>query len=166
MGLLLPAVSSLAWHRLATVDDAATVPILEIALLRKVRMLSELDVLTIEQLAGSLTLVSVAAGERIVREGDVGHAYFVVADGELLVTQNDQILRSMHRGEGFGEIALLKSVRRTASVTARTDATLYTLASTHFIEAVTSHPPTASRAQEVVESHLASDQGSESEGLR
>jgi hypothetical protein len=111
MGLLLPAVSSLAWHRLATVDDAATVPILEIALLRKVRMLSELDVLTMEQLAGSLTLVSVAAGERIVREGDVGHAYFVVADGELLVTQNDQILRSMHRGEGFGEIALLKSVR-------------------------------------------------------
>jgi CRP-like cAMP-binding protein len=72
----------------------------------------------------------------------------------------------MHRGEGFGEIALLKSVRRTASVTARTDATLYTLASTHFIEAVTGHPPTASRAQEVVESHLASDQGSESEGLR
>ncbi len=58
-----------------------------------------------------------AAGERVIRRGDVGDAMYFIASGAVEVHVNDQAIR-LEAGSCFGEIALLTGSRRTADVIA------------------------------------------------
>ena len=82
--------------------------------------------------------------------GEVGAQYYAIADGELTVSVGG-VLR---RGDGFGEIALLEDVPRTATVTASTDARLYALEKVDFLTAVTGHPVARAVADRVVHERL------------
>ena len=57
-------------------------------------------------------------------------------------------------GDWFGEIALLRDVPRTATITARTDLDLLALERDDFIAAVTGHAPSAEAAGAVVGARL------------
>lgn len=59
------------------------------------------------------------------------------------------------RGEGVGEIALLRAVRRTATVIARTAATVYELDREPFLTAVLGHAPTVRQADRIADARLA-----------
>ncbi len=64
--------------------------------------------------------------------------------------------RTFGRGEAFGEIALLRDVPRTATVTAVTDVELVTLERDIFVTAVTGHGPAQASAEELVAERLGS----------
>ena len=72
----------------------------------------------------------VTAGEVIIRQGDPADRFYVIVGGRVEVTQTPaaggeaRVLRQMGAGELFGEIGLLSSVPRTATVTAVTDGKL------------------------------------------
>ncbi len=75
------------------------------------------------QLFAALTPVEYAAGDFVVREGDVADAYFILCSGRLEVTRRnaegvDTELAVLHPGERFGEYGLLANDRRSASVRA------------------------------------------------
>ena len=59
-------------------------------------------------------------------------------------------VNTLSRGEGFGEIALLHNVTRTATVSAITPVSLYALEMEPFLEVLTGHPPTMTTAKEIV----------------
>ena len=61
------------------------------------------------------------------------------------------------RGDGFGEIALIRDVPRQASVTAVTDARLYSLQKELFVQTVTGHVVTSSRTSALIAGHLIHD---------
>ena len=105
-------------------------------------------------LANGLVESRVPAGAEVVHEGDPGDRFFVVADGELDVTCDGRELRRLHRGEGFGELALLRDVPRTATVTASTDARLYALGKACFLASVASHPRATVEAERLVDERL------------
>ena len=93
------------------------------------------------------------AGDVLFRAGDRGDRFYVVAEGEVEVALADRT-EPLGSGEGFGEIALLRDVPRTATVTARSDTVLYALEREDFIAAVTGHPESADAAEVLVSSRL------------
>src|SRR4029079_11657177 len=128
-----------------------------IALLRALPLFAELPAPAIEGLAAALAPIHLPAGTVLIREGDPGDAYYAIDAGELDVLQDGRFLRRCGRGEGVGEIALLRAVPRTASVVAQTGGTVYRLAREHFLTAVLGHAATQRQAYSIVDAQLAVD---------
>jgi CRP-like cAMP-binding protein len=110
---------------------------------------------SLEHLAGRLVPMRLDAGTLIVREGDAGDRFYIVAEGEVEISESGTTLSELAAGGYFGEIALLRDVPRTATVTAKTPVVLYALDREDFLAAVTNHAPSAQAAEEVVSSRLA-----------
>lgn len=93
------------------------------------------------------------AGETLMRQGADGDSWFLVVSGVLDVRVGDHEVSSLVRGDGVGEIALIRSCPRTATVTARTDADVLELGRTTFLRAVGLADPTD--LHQLVETRLA-----------
>jgi ribose 5-phosphate isomerase RpiB len=132
-------------------DAAADVPLVEIQLLRSIPIFAPLPAPALETLARSLEPMSVTAGTVVIREGEPGDRYYAIASGSLRATASDgKELSVRGRGEGVGEIALIRRVARTATVTAVTDAQLFSLHEEPFLLALTGYPSAAAVAETVV----------------
>ncbi len=156
--LLLPAIVVLAWPGLRALDRRSAMPGREIALLRRLRLFETLDPPLMEALARAASWISVPEGEVIIREGDAGDSFYILETGAVAVSQGGVRIRTLTApGDGFGEIALLRDVPRTATVVAAIDAVLLVLGRDAFLAAVTGHPVAAARANEDVEAILRAD---------
>ena len=153
VGALLPILSALARTSLLAVDTAPVHP-RELELLRTIPIFAPLPAPTLERLASRLLPVRAAAGERIISEGEHGDRFYVVVDGEIEISLDSGPPRVEGPGSYFGEIALLRDVPRTATVSARTDVELYALEREDFLGAVTGHSASAEAADVVVGSRL------------
>lgn len=158
-GALLPLLVVPAWPRLNAIDRASRIPEEQLELLRGNPIFAPLPPSTLEQLAESLDQVRVTSGEEVVRQGESGDRFYLVGQGELDVYVDGQLVQSLDRGDSFGEIALLRDVPRTATVKARSDATLYALERHHFISAVTGFAPSLSAAEAVIGMRLGPGRG-------
>ncbi len=147
-GALLPALAVLAARRLRSIDSRTAAPA-ELQLLQGVPTLAPLPVATLELLAGALAEVRLPAGAVVIHEGESGDRFYVVDEGEVEIEG-----KRFGHGEGFGEIALLRDVPRTATVTAATDVKLWALERDEFIAAVTGHEPASAAADAVIAARL------------
>jgi MFS family permease len=155
VGLVLPLLALALAGPLRRLDAAATVPAVEMALLRCLPMAAPLPAPELEALAHSLRPVELPAGAFAEVEGERGDRFSVVARGEVEVLQQGRLLRLLGRGDGFGEIALLRDTPRTASVRARGDVLLYTLAKEDFLRALTGSARARAAAEAVAVERLA-----------
>ncbi|HEY5167856.1 MAG TPA: MFS transporter [Thermoleophilia bacterium] len=152
--VLLLVIVAVVWRRLRSIDGAADVPQVQIQLLRLVPIFAPLPAPELEGLARALEPVHVAAGTTVIREGEAGDRFYAIATGELQVTKNGHDVKLLQRGDGFGEIALIEHVPRTATVTAMTDSELFSLTKEPFILALTGHAPAARAASDMVSRRL------------
>ena len=155
VGAILPLVALVTGRRLLDIDRHATVPIVEIALLRSMPMFAALPPATLESLARALEPVAIPAGTDVIRQGEHGDRFYVIADGEVDVVVSGHNVSTLRRGDGFGEIALLNDVPRTATVTARTEVHLYALEREIFLVTLTGHAASHRSAHELAEQRLA-----------
>jgi len=155
-GGLLPALAAIFWRRLVALDRAHARPERELALLREVPIFALLPESTLEQLASELAPVRLPAGQEVFRQGDAGDRFYVIAEGEVEVTVDGHSAGTLGPGDYFGEIALLREIPRTATVTTRSDVELYALARDDFIAAVTGHAPSLDAADAVIAARLGS----------
>jgi MFS family permease len=124
---------------------AATLDPVRATLLR-VPVFSGLPPARLDLAAQRAEMRTVEPDEVIIRQGDAADSFYVIADGEFIVTQRQPNLaepvelRRMHAGEVFGEIGLLSGVPRTATVTAAGSGTLLSLDGPEFLELVGSGP--------------------------
>ena len=154
VGAVLPVLALATRVPLVRLDDASVDHHRELELLRTIPIFSPLSAPILEGLAGRLQPVRVGAGEAIVRQGEPGDRFYVVAVGEVEVSIDGRPQATQGPGEHFGEIALLRDVPRTATVTARTDAELFALERNDFLAAVTGHSGSAEAAEAVVGARL------------
>jgi MFS family permease len=154
-GALLPLLAALLWRRIGALDAEALAPLRELELLHSIPLFRPLPATTLEELASSLIPVKASAGTELVREGERGDRFYVLASGEVDVSAQGKPVRTQGAGDHFGEIALLRDVPRTATVTAKTDVELYALERDEFLGAVTGHAASAQAADAVVSTRLA-----------
>ena len=154
VGSLLPLLALAQWSRLARYETAAPVPEREFNLLRRISLFAPLPLATVENLARRVTGVRFASGETIVREGEPGNSFYVLADGEVQVTVAGAWRRNASAGDFFGEIALLREIPRTATVTAVAPTTVLELPREAFISALSGYPKSVQAADRVIGTRL------------
>jgi MFS family permease len=153
VGLLLPALAIAGYRRMRALD-AESVPTRQQDLVDGVPMFAPLSLAAKERLASRLVPLDVPVDATVVRSGDVGDRFYIVDSGTVRVTLESGE-KELGAGEYFGEIALLRDVPRTATVTTTTAARLYALERADFLAAVTGHALAEAAAEEVVGERLA-----------
>ncbi len=124
-------------------------------LIRAVDIFAPLSPSVQESLARNAAEQPFSAGAVLMREGDPGDDFFVIESGLVEVTQDGRVLRREGPGEYFGEIALLRDVPRTATITAVEDTVVRTITRDDFLAAVSGHGEARSAAESTVSFRLA-----------
>jgi hypothetical protein len=150
LAAVLPLVFLLARRGLRGLDEGADVPLVEIALLRSHPLFAALRAPALEGLARALTPLQVRAGECLIREGQPGRGYYLVAGGRLEVSRASVAIGQVGPGDGVGEISLLAHVPCTATVTALTAVQIYAIAPQRFVDVIGGHAASAARADALV----------------
>ena len=96
----------------------------KLELLRGVPLFSDLDQRSLEAIGVLAHELQLPAGHVLMREGESGTTFYVIADGTLRVERAGAAVRSMTAGGFLGEIALLEHGPRTATATCVTDCRL------------------------------------------
>lgn len=161
LGLVMPVVAGLVLPTVIAGERHIAIPFREIALLRRLRLFAPVAAPAVESAARRLVAIEVAAGEPVIREGEVGDRFYVIVSGEVAVSREGREIRTLGPGESFGEIALLRSVPRTASVTAVSAVDLRALDRDDFLLAVTGTPAALDEADRVAKAHLERDAASD-----
>jgi MFS family permease len=154
VGALCPSLVVVAWRRLRRLDRYIGELDKEITLLHGVHMFQPLPLPAIEQLARGLEPVHVPAGQAVFRQGDPADRFYVIETGAADVIGDGRLVTTLGPGEGFGEIALLRRVPRTAMVRAASDLELQALTCDRFLPIVTGFPPSSREAGVEVEEML------------
>jgi CRP-like cAMP-binding protein len=85
------------------------------------------------ELAGAMNEVEVEAGARVVTLDDYGTAVYFIEQGEAdVLTEGGEATQALGPGDMFGEIALLLTGQRTATVVASTPMRLLSLSGQDF----------------------------------
>ena len=95
------------------------------------------------------------AGAQIVVQGDVAEGYFLICSGMVDVKIDNFPIRQMGPGRSFGEIALLRDIPRTATVTAVEPTEALVVSQDTFLEAVTGHPRSHRLATQTADDFMA-----------
>ena len=142
----------LAWRALSKLDEGQEEAGRVRELLRGVAFLRPLPLPRLERLVRNSRPLSLTAGTEIITRGEPGDDYFVIEQGTVDIVEYG---RTQGPDEGFGEIALLKDIPRTATVRAKTHVRLRALDRKAFLGAVTADGDASAMAGSVVEEHLA-----------
>ena len=136
VGLGVTAIVVGGARGLSRIDRIALAPP-GLELLRGVPLLALLPQATLESLARALIPVEVGPGQVVIREGDHGDRFYVIETGSVEVTKDGRQVAILGPGDFVGEIALLRDVPRTATVTATSATVLQALERSQFLPAVT-----------------------------
>jgi MFS family permease len=159
-GVSIAVLTVLLGPRLISIDASATAPAADrLELLRRSPIFGPLSGPALERLAGQLIPLTVPAGHVLMREGEPGDRFYLLAKGRLDVAADGKPVATIHPGDYVGEIALLRDVPRTATVTASGESDLFALTRDDFLGAVTSHGRSREAAETTVSTRLAGLQG-------
>jgi MFS family permease len=156
-GILAAACGLIGLVLIRRLDERAVVHVDEAALLRRVPFLALLPQYELERLASNAAWLDVEPGAVVVHQGDAGDEFYVVGSGRFDVDIDGQARPSLTEGEGFGEIALLHAVPRTATITAAEPGRLLVVRSTDFLAAVTGSEDGHALAREIAASRVERD---------
>lgn len=154
--LLLLIYLALRSSRLRSLEMGAPLDERHYEMLKSSAIFSPLPVATLERLCHEAEEVEFEAAQAVIREGESGDRFYLIMSGEVEVFEGETFKRIQGPGEGFGEIALLHDVKRTATVRTKASSTLLTLDRDHFLDAVTGHTRARELAGNVAAERLGS----------
>lgn len=111
--------------------------------LSQVKMFSSLTKKELGLVARAADVINVPAGTDIVKEGEIGHDFYLIAAGSAVVKRNGRRIATLEAGSYFGEMALLDKGPRTATVTTAEPSELIVLGQREFTSVLDQVPPIA-----------------------
>jgi CRP-like cAMP-binding protein len=107
------------------------------------------------QVAAALREVEVEAGETLASQGERAFELYVIEEGDADVIQDGEPVSKLHKGDFFGEIGLLATGTRTASVVATTPMRLLAMFSRDFQQIERKMPAVAEKLREAMRERVA-----------
>jgi CRP-like cAMP-binding protein len=126
----------------------------DVKTLQGVRLFSSLSKKELEQLASLTTQIDIPAGTELMREGALAHEFFVIEDGLAEVRLAGERIAELGPGDFFGEIALVETGRRTATVTATRPLRVIAMTRQEFSRMQRDMPAVADRIEAAVRARL------------
>jgi hypothetical protein len=158
IGLLVVLTGLVTFATVRGLEATSTIPHREIELLAQVPFLNALPAYELEHLAQTALWRAVPVGTVVVAQGEPGDTFYVIDAGELSVTVDGSLRdHTLTPGDGFGEIALLRRVPRTATVRALADSRLLAVSAAQFLASVTASADGSALAAEVSAARLDAD---------
>jgi CRP/FNR family transcriptional regulator, cyclic AMP receptor protein len=111
--------------------------------LARVPMFSGVKPKELKKLGKRMSERSFNEGDEITREGESGIGFFVIEHGNATVSVAGDIVRTLGPGDHFGEIALIDSGPRSATIVASTDLRCRGMSAWEFRPFVEEHPEVA-----------------------
>lgn len=164
LGVALTIVGLIAAPTLLRADRVDPGFLHDLAVIRAVPMFGPLSGPVVERLASSAERIAVAPGAAVIREGDPGDRFYVIAEGRVRVTAGGRDIGELGPGGAFGEIALLRDVPRTATVRAIDPTVLLAIRREPFLEALTGQPRSRAVAADLVLERLSADNATGADG--
>ena len=135
--------------------DAARTQVAErLALLAQIPLFAPLTEADRRQLAAGMGDQTYGRGETLVKQGDSGTTFFIIADGTVRISLRDGtrtvVLNTLGRGDFFGEMSLLTGEDRAASVLAESDTRVFTLSPERMGELLTRHAELAEALADIL----------------
>jgi len=100
--------------------------------LARLELFADASPAELRRIGSLLTLLSLDAGEVLIREGTIGLEFLIIASGQATVTADGHALAVLGSGDFVGEMALLERVPRSATVIADTPISFYVCNSAEF----------------------------------
>ncbi len=122
--------------------------------LKAVRLFSSLSKKELEQLARWTDEISVAEGHELAREGEFAHEFFVIEEGTADVLKDGKRIAELGPGDFFGEIGLIETERRTATVVATRPMQLIVMFQREFKQMEQAMPAVADRIRSAIRARL------------
>jgi glucose-6-phosphate 1-dehydrogenase len=134
-------------------DGRRWVEVVNRDVLARVPLLRQADPVLLHNLALALEPAVCEAGDVVVREGEHGDKMYVICRGRVeVLDRSGKQLGTLGEGEFFGELAMLFSQPRTATVRALTPCDLFVLGKEDFERALKDHPQFAATLRETAAS--------------
>jgi len=143
--------------RFRRLDRAMPAPGPETGLLITLPMFAPLPLAITDLLAAEIEPRQFPASTVVIREGEPGDHFYLIIEGSATVSVHGAPRPSLHRGDCFGEIALLRDTPRTATVTAEQPLHTLALGREQFLTAVTGNPTSITAADELAAQRLSAD---------
>jgi voltage-gated potassium channel len=122
-------------------------------MIAKVPLFAELEAGDIADIMRLLRAQTVEAGAVIARRGDPAHSMYFVAAGEVEIALKDKTVR-LSSGHFFGEVAVLRRARRSATATALTRTNLLVLDAHDLHALMEREPRVATHMHKIVKQRL------------
>lgn len=122
--------------------------------LSQVQLFSTCSKRDLSRIAALVEEIEVPAGRVLIRQGDLGREAFVISEGRAKATVRGKAAVKLGPGDCFGELALLHSAPRSATVTAETDMQLIVLGSRQFSTLIEDVPSIGRRVLAAVAERL------------
>jgi CRP-like cAMP-binding protein len=127
---------------------------MEVKRLEAVGLFASLGKQDLQRLARWTDEVSVKEGDELATEGRFAHEFFVIEDGTAEVLQSGSRIAELGPGDFFGEIGLLETERRTASVVATTPMRVIVMFQREFKQMEQEMPAVADRVRSAIRARL------------
>jgi CRP-like cAMP-binding protein len=108
--------------------------------LQSIPLFSKCSKKEIKAIGALMTLSNVEAGYPLATEGEIGREFIVIEEGDAVVHRNGKEIGTLGAGNSFGELAMLVAGKRTASVTAQTDMSIWIAGPGEFSALLWAHP--------------------------